>query len=182
VLSLGVIGHSRMENEQRGPLHPAHFSLVPEAVRPRLCFELGYGERFGVPDDEIERQFGPLKSREALLDECDIVLLPKPLESDLRDLHKGGILWGWPQCVQQRAITQVAIDRRQTLLAWEAMFTWKGEVRDMHLFCRNNEMAGYCGVAHASGPFITVSRNETTTRESSHEALRHNQLGVWSTA
>ena len=43
----------------------------------------------------------------------------------------------------------MAIDRRQTLIAWEAMFLWKGGMRDMHLFYRNNEMAGYCSVIHA---------------------------------
>jgi alanine dehydrogenase len=77
------------------------------------------------------------------------VLLPKPLESDLRDMREGMVHWGWPHCVQQRGITQAAIDRRLTLLAWEAMFTWRGELRDMHLFARNNEMAGYCAVDHA---------------------------------
>ena len=48
-------------------------------------------------------------------------------------------------------ITQQAIDSRLTLLAWEAMFTWKNGAREMHLFYRNNEMAGYCGVIHALG-------------------------------
>ena len=77
--------------------------------------------------------------------------LPKPLPEDLQELREGGILWGWPHCVQQREITQIAIDRKLTLIAWEAMFSWNRGVREMHVFDRNNEMAGYCGVIHALG-------------------------------
>ena len=84
------------------------------------------------------------------MSEAGVVLLPKPLAQDLGEMRTGGILWGWPHCVQQREITQTAIDRRLTLLAWEAMFLWKfGATKDLHLFYRNNEMAGYCGVIHA---------------------------------
>jgi hypothetical protein len=36
--------------------------------------------------------------------------------------------------------------------------------------------------SHAAGPPITVSRNVTTTRDSSHDALRQCQLGEWFTA
>jgi len=101
---------------------------------------------------ELTRRFGGVASREEILATSDIVLLPKVLAEDLREMREGGTLWGWPHCVQQPEITQVAIDRRLTLLAWEAMFAWKrGGVRDMHLFDRNNEMAGYCGVIHALG-------------------------------
>jgi alanine dehydrogenase len=73
------------------------------------------------------------------------------MPEDLAELREGRILWGWPHCVQQQAITQTAIDRRLTLLAFEAMFAWNQDVRGMHLFYRNNEMAGYCGVLHALG-------------------------------
>ena len=82
----------------------------------------------------------------------DGVLLPKPLPEDLRELREGGVLWGWPHCVQQDELTQVAIDGRLTLIAWEAMFGWSANgTRGTHLFERNNEMAGYAGVIHALG-------------------------------
>lgn len=65
-------------------------------------------------------------------------------------MRTGTVLWGWPHCVQQAAITQAAIDRRLTLIAWEAMFTWgAGQQKQMHIFYKNNEMAGYCGVLDA---------------------------------
>ena len=151
ILSLGVIGTARKENEHRIPIHPAHFGQIPDHLAAMITFERGYGIPFGVSDDEIAQRFGPLAKREELMRESEIILLPKPLVEDLGDMHHGGVLWGWPHCVQQVDIAQMAIDKRLTLLAWEAMFTWKGDLRDVHLFYRNNEMAGYCGVHHALG-------------------------------
>ncbi len=150
-LNLGVIATARKENEHRVPIHPAHFDLIPDDLAAKITFELGYGLPFGVPDDEIAKRFGPLASREELMRESEIVLLPKPILEDLAEMGQGGILWGWPHCVQQQDITQKAIDSKLTLLAWEAMFSWKNGAQDMHLFYRNNEMAGYCGVIHAMG-------------------------------
>jgi len=147
-LELGVVATSRKEHERRLPIHPDHFERIPESLRPRIHFENGYGETFGIGDDEISRRFGAMAPREEILRQ-DIVLLPKPSERDLGEMGEGGILWGWPHCVQGRAITQQAIDRKLTLLAWEAMFTWRGEHPGHHLFYKNNEMAGYCSVIHA---------------------------------
>jgi alanine dehydrogenase len=79
-----------------------------------------------------------------------LILLPKPLEEDLAELKEGQVLWGWPHCVQQEGITQQAIDRRLTLIAWEAMNHWKRDGSfGLHVFHKNNEMAGYCSVLHA---------------------------------
>ncbi len=149
MLSLGVIRRSRLENERRVPIHPDHFELITENLCEHISFEEGYGKPFGVSDVELAARFGGVRTREELLGGSGVVLLAKPKAEDLRGLREGGVLWGWPHCVQQRDITQAAIDRRQTLLAWEAMYEWHGDLPDTHLFCRNNEMAGYCGVAHA---------------------------------
>ncbi|MCK5245619.1 alanine dehydrogenase, partial [Candidatus Bipolaricaulota bacterium] len=146
-LKFGVIARSGKENERRLPLHPDHFHQILPQLRRAMFFERGYGEPFGVSDEALTELFGGLADRDELLRDCDIVLLPKPLPGDLRAMREGGILWGWPHCVQQPEITQIAINRKQTLLAWEAMFTWKrGGTPELHLFHRNNEMAGYCGV------------------------------------
>ncbi len=151
MLTIGIIRSSRLENENRLPLHPDHFDLVPEPIRSSMRFETGYGSPFGVADEELWHRFGGVAERASLLAGSDIVLLPKLQVEDLRDMQPGGTLWGWVHCVQQRNITQVAIDRRLTLLAWEAMFSWNNGARDKHLFSRNNELAGYCGVIHALG-------------------------------
>ncbi len=148
-LTVGVIGTSRKENERRAPIHPAHLGQIPAPVRSRLVFERGYGEPFGTSDEELSGCGAGLAGREELLATAGVVLLPKPVPQDLEELREGGVLWGWPHCVQQREMAQVAIDRRLTLIAWEAMFLWREGVRDMHLFYRNNEMAGYCSVIHA---------------------------------
>ena len=60
------------------------------------------------------------------------------------------MLWGWPHCVQDTELTQLAIDRRLTLIAFEAMNHWTrdGSV-GLHVFHKNNELAGYCSVIHA---------------------------------
>jgi alanine dehydrogenase len=145
----GVVGTSRKVGERRIPIHPAHFDRIPGGVARRLVFERGYGERFGIPDSELERRFGGVAERRELLCECDGVLIPKPEVEDLRELREGGILWGWPHCVQQREITDAAVDRGQTVLAFESMFLWSEGTQGMHLFYRNNELAGYCAVMHA---------------------------------
>ena len=151
-LSLGVVSRSRKENEHRVPIHPEHLAQIAPETRERLIFEHGYGEPFGTTDAQLSRLGVGLATREEILAEAGVVLLAKPLAADLAQLREDGILWGWSHCVQQRDITQLAIDRRLTLIAWEAMFLWKqGGVRDMHIFYRNNEMAGYAGVIHALG-------------------------------
>jgi alanine dehydrogenase len=54
-------------------------------------------------------------------------------------------------CVQQQDITQAAIDRKQTLIAFEDMYVWSPDGHiGRHTFYKNNEMAGYCAVIHAS--------------------------------
>ena len=65
-------------------------------------------------------------------------------------LREGQILWGWPHCVQDAELTQLAIDRRLTVIAWEAMNHWNRDGSfGVHVFHKNNELAGYCSVAHA---------------------------------
>ena len=151
MLSCGVVGTATKEHERRVPIHPEHLRLISAEVRESLWFEHGYGEPFGMSDEELAKLGAGLAGREQIMAEAGIVLLAKPLPSDLAELRIRGILWGWPHCVQGIEVTQLAIDRRLTLLAWEAMFTWKNGASDMHLFYRNNEMAGYCGVVHALG-------------------------------
>lgn len=150
VLKTGVPGSSRKENERRVPIHPAHLERIPAAVRERITLEVGYGEPFGYDDAQLRDLGFPLADRAEILGSSELVILPKPLPQDLRELAEGAVLWGWPHCVQQREITQAAIDRRLTLLAWEAMYNWSRDgARGVHVFARNNELAGYCAVLDA---------------------------------
>jgi alanine dehydrogenase len=147
---LGVVGTSSKKNEKRIPIHPDHLPRLPEDLRRLLIFEEGYGAALGISDDEIARQTGGIATRRELLADLGAVVLPKPEVEDLEILREGGLLWGWPHCVQQRALTQVAIERRQTLIAFEEMFVWgPGGYAGRHTFYKNNELAGYCAVLHA---------------------------------
>jgi len=147
---VGIVATSNKENELRLPIHPEHLERIPAELRPRLRFEEGYGEPFGFSTEELARAGGGIMERSELLASCALVILPKPMPKDLRGLGEGATLWGWPHCVQQREITQIAIDRRLTLIAFEAMFYWpRSGGRGTHVFSRNNELAGYASVLHA---------------------------------
>jgi alanine dehydrogenase len=149
-LSLGVVGRSSKENERRLPIHPLHFDRVDEGLRPRLFLEHGYADLFGIPDEELEPLVGGFRTRAQLVEQCDVLVLPKPLHEDVAGLREGQVLWGWPHCVQDETITQIGIDRRLTFIAWEAMHHWaKDGSFGVHVFHQNNELAGYCSVLHA---------------------------------
>ena len=149
-LSLGVMAHSRKENEHRLAIHPRHIERIEAGLRRRIYLERGYGERFGVPDGQLAGYVAGVRTREELLADCDVILLPKPLPQDLAEMREGQILWGWPHCVQNDDITQLSIDRRLTLIAFEVMNHWTGEGSfSLHVFHKNNELAGYCSVLHA---------------------------------
>lgn len=149
-LIFGVIGTSKKEDERRVPIHPEHLQRLPEEYRKQLIFEEGYGAPFGISDDELSVQTNGIASRRDLLADVGNVIIAKPTLADLKDTREGGILWGYPHCTQQQAITQEAIDRKLTLIAFEDMFVWSpsGQM-GRHTFYKNNELAGYCAVLHA---------------------------------
>ena len=149
-LTLGVVGRASKPDEQRVAIHPRHIERIDADLRARMVFEHGYGERFGVSDAEIAALVGRMAVRAELIAAADIVLMPKPLVSDVETLGDGQVLWGWPHLVQDPAFTQLAIDKRLTVIAWESMNHWKRDGSfDLHVFHMNNEMAGYCSVLHA---------------------------------
>jgi alanine dehydrogenase len=149
-LSLGVMSRSRKQDERRLPIHPLHVERIDPDLRERIYLERGYGERFGVLDEQLAPHVAGLHPRQQLIADCDVILLPKPLPTDLAELREGQVLWGWPHCVQNEEITQLAIDRRLTLVAFEAMNHWSREGKfTLHVFHKNNELAGYCSVLHA---------------------------------
>jgi len=150
LLRLGVLATSRKADERRLPIHPAHLERIDEDLRASMILERGYGLRFGIHDSELEPLVGAMATRDEIIATADVVLLPKPQASDLEDLRDGQVLWGWPHCVQDRAITQLAIDKRLTLIAWEAMNHWQADGGfGLHVFHKNNELAGYCSVLHS---------------------------------
>ena len=150
LLKMGVIGTSKKEDERRVPIHPEHLERIPENIRRQLIFEKGYGARFNIKDEEIAAQTGGIATRSEILSDIGSAIIAKPVLSDLEALKVGGLLWGYPHCAQQMPVTQTAIDRKLTLIAFEDMFVWSpnGQM-GRHTFYKNNELAGYCAVIHA---------------------------------
>jgi len=149
-LSLGVVARSSKPDERRLPLHPHHLARIPEDLRGNVYLERGYGDRYGVPDDRLKGWVAGFRTRDQLVEECDVLLQPKPLLGDVSALRVGQVLWGWPHCVQNEELTQVAIDRELTLIAFEAMNHWNSDGSfNLHVFHKNNEIAGYSSVLHA---------------------------------
>ncbi|WP_137846028.1 N(5)-(carboxyethyl)ornithine synthase [Microbacterium sp. 2FI] len=149
-LVLGVVGASRKPDERRVPLHPGHLDRIPDALRPHVLLETGYGERFGASDEELRPLVGGILDRPELIAAADVLLLPKPQHEDLREMRDGQTLWGWPHLVQDAEMTQIALDKRLSVIAFEAMNHWGSDgAFGLHVFHMNNEIAGYCSVLHA---------------------------------
>jgi alanine dehydrogenase len=149
LMTLGVVSRSRKENERRLPIHPLHVERIDADLRQQIYLESGYGEPFGCSDEQLGASVAGLRSREELLTDCDVVLLPKPLLEDVKELREGQILWGWPHCVQDDELTQVGIDLKLTIIAWEAMNLWSADGSfSNHVFAKNNQLAGYASVLH----------------------------------
>jgi alanine dehydrogenase len=150
LLRLGIIGRSTKENERRLPVHPDHLQRLDRDVAARVTLEDGYGARFGRTDAELAPYVAGFASRAELLERSDVVLLLKPQHEDVAALRRGTTLWGWPHCVQDPQLTQLAIDSELTVIAFEAMNHWtRDNAVGLHVFHKNNELAGYSSVLHA---------------------------------
>jgi N5-(carboxyethyl)ornithine synthase len=148
-MKIGLFKTSLKENERRVPIYPEHLPFFPESLRAQMLFEKNYGYDYGFTNDYFVNHDAAIVDRHQLLTECDLVVLPKPTPEDLGRMKPHQILFGWTHVVQQKAMTQLAIDRRLTIIAWEAMHNWSeaGE-RLLHVFYKNNEIAGYASVLH----------------------------------
>lgn len=150
LITMGVIGTSKKEDERRVPIHPEHLTRLPENIRRQLIFEKGYGIPFNYSDEEIGELSGGISTRSEILADIGSVIIAKPVLSDLEELKEGGTLWGYPHSAQQMPVTQIAIDKKLTLIAFEDMYVWtpSGQA-GRHTFYKNNELAGYSAVIHA---------------------------------
>ncbi|MEO8106497.1 MAG: N(5)-(carboxyethyl)ornithine synthase [Actinomycetes bacterium] len=150
LLTLGVLGTSTKENEKRLPIHPSHIERIDEDLRAHIYLEAGYGDRYGVRDSHLAPLVAGMLTHDEIIATADVVLLPKPTVADVESLRDGQVLWGWPHAVQDAQLTQLAIDKRLTLIAWEAMNHWTPHgTFVVHVFHLNNEMAGYSSVLQA---------------------------------
>ncbi len=149
MLTLGIFGTSLKENEKRIPIYPEHVQYISSELRKHFIFEEGYGLAYGYSDNYFLNLGSKIASRDELFEYADVLLLPKPVEDDLKKMKENQVLWGWPHCVQNFDIAQYAIEKKLTFIAFESMFDWdKHGNKLMHIFYRNNELAGYAAVIH----------------------------------
>ncbi|MGP6174303.1 N(5)-(carboxyethyl)ornithine synthase [Corynebacterium sp. A21] len=150
LLTLGILAGSSMEHERRLPIHPHHLDQIDPDLRAQMIVERGYGADFQLEPGYLESRVGRVAERSEVLESADVLLLPKPQAADVATIPESRVLWGWPHCVQDVSMTQTAIDRHLTLIAFEAMNHWthRGDF-GLHVFHKNNELAGYCSVLHA---------------------------------
>ncbi len=149
-LTLGMIGSSNKENEQRVAIHPKHFPLIDVESRKRVYVEKNYGARFRITDEQIEQNVAGTMEREEIFEKCDIVMIFKPTFADFPFFREQQVIWGALHLVQTPAFVQEAIDKRLTCIAMESMYTWRSETKkDVWLFHTQSELAGYCSVLHS---------------------------------
>ena len=123
-------------------------ALLPEQVarleRPgSLCFEQGYGEAIGVPDEAYRSAGARVDTRAACLS-CDVIADVKLGDADyLAALAPGKILFGWAHAVQSVDFTTAALAGGHTVIAWEELYE-----NGRYLFYRNREIAGEAAILH----------------------------------
>jgi len=81
LLRLSVIGTPTKENEHRLPLHPEHLAGLDPDLRERVTHGYGYGARFGHSDADPDELVAGFASREEILADSDVVVLPKPQQA-----------------------------------------------------------------------------------------------------
>lgn len=143
----GIFKTSLKENEKRIPIYPDHIPLIDKKTLSALLFEEGYGLDYGYTDEYLKTIGCKFVTRDELFKQSDLIILPKPMVEDLRQMKDNQIICGWTHAVQQREITDIAIEKKLTLMAWEEM-NHTSKSGKMHIFYRNNELAGYAGVIH----------------------------------
>ena len=60
------------------------------------------------------------------------------------------VQWGWTNCVRDKEIAQLAVDKKLTLISFESMLFCDDEEKiKKNVFHEVNELAGYSTVLHA---------------------------------
>lgn len=112
--------------------------------KDQLYFEHGYGQSFGVTDEQLLSIGVHLVDRETVLTQ-DIICDPKAGDAEyIAQLEKGQIIFGWIHAVQNEPLTKTLMSRQLTAIAWEDM-----NEDGRHVFWRNNEIAGESAIMHA---------------------------------
>lgn len=132
---------SEKENEERRALVLEDLKKIKN--KKFLFFQKGYGKRIGFTDEDLIQEGCNVCNKEDIL-KCDVICEPKIGDSDELKLIKNKTIFGWIHATQNYDITQICIDNKLTVYAWEKMFE-----ENRHVFYRNNQIAGQASVLHA---------------------------------
>lgn len=130
---------SHKNNEKRRALLPEDLCKIKNISH--LYFEKGYGESIGYSDNDYKG--ANFVTREKVL-KCDVIVDVKLGDADYLDtLDNGKILCGWAHAVQNIEFTTNAINKQNTIIAWENIFK-----DNRYIFYRNREIAGEAAILH----------------------------------
>lgn len=130
-----VISHKN--NEKRRALLPENLDKIKHL--DYLFFEKGYGDSIGLKDSDYKG--ANFVSREEAL-KCDVIVDVKLGDADyLNELDDNKILCGWAHAVQNLDFTTTAVQKKNTVIAWENIFK-----DGRYIFYRNREIAGEAAI------------------------------------
>lgn len=130
-----VISHKN--NEKRRALLPEDLDKIKHL--DYLFFEKGYGDSIGLKDSDYKG--ANFVSREEAL-KCDVIVDVKLGDADyLNELDDNKILCGWAHAVQNLDFTTTAVQKKNTVIAWENIFK-----DGRYIFYRNREIAGEAAI------------------------------------
>lgn len=132
---------SQKENEKRRCLLPSDIKNIKN--KTQIFIEKGYGEVLGYTDEDYENEGVIVTTQEEVLTK-NIICDAKIGDAGYLNKLNNQTIYGWVHAVQNREITDILIDNKLTVYAWEDMFD-KGR----HTFWRNNEIAGEAAIIHA---------------------------------
>ncbi|UQF24035.1 N(5)-(carboxyethyl)ornithine synthase [Vagococcus lutrae] len=133
---------SDKENEHRRAILPKDIKNISN--RSYMYFEKGYGSVLGISDNEYVKSGANVCSRETIMT-LDVICDPKIGDANyINELADYSTLFGWIHAVQNKPLTDLLINKKMTVYAWEDM-NYLGR----HVFWKNNEIAGEAAVLHA---------------------------------
>lgn len=141
---IGIIWSSNKENERRYPVVWNHVNKFTEEELDLLYFEEGY------PELNLCKSFNKIHflSREEIFKFCNIVIITKLNERDYPFIKENQTLFGWFHCEATPKLVNLAKKKKLTLISFENMYTYRKTIKRQHVFCRNNELAGFAGVSN----------------------------------
>lgn len=132
---------SDKENENRICLLPEDINVIQN--KKYIYVEEGYGKNLNIEDNEYIKAGVNVVDKKEIFDK-NIIVEPKIGDAQYLKKLKNKTIFGWIHAVQNKAITDILIENKLTVYAWEEMFE-----EGRHIFWRNNEIAGEAAVMHA---------------------------------